>query len=97
MKQLALGSLLVVMLTGAACHSELDDSEKSSPSMPDSRRLSGERLDRAITDPNLFILDVRRPDELAQLGTVDGYTNIPIEELGERLDELPRNRPILTA
>ena len=97
MKQLALGSLLVVMLTGVACHGEPDDSEKAVPSTTDAHGLSGERLDRAIADPNLFILDVRRPDELAQLGTVDGYTNIPIEELGERLDELPRNRPILTA
>ena len=97
MKQLAFGSLLVVMLTGTACHGEPDDSRKAVPGMSDAHGLSGERLARAIADPNLFILDVRRPDELAQLGTVDGYTNIPIEELAERLDELPRGRPILTA
>ena len=97
MKRLALGSLLVVMLTGIACHGAPDDSGKAVPSTTDAHRLSGEPLDRAIADSNLFILDVRQPDEMAQLGTVDGYTNIPIEELEKRLDELPRNRPILTA
>ena len=36
-------------------------------------------------------------DELEERGTVEGYLNIPIEELADRLEEVPRDRPILTA
>lgn len=60
-------------------------------------RLEGEELARALKDANVFLLDVRNPDELEELGTVEGYVNIPIDELAERLDELPRDKPILTA
>ncbi|HJO30116.1 MAG TPA: hypothetical protein QGG30_06490 [Acidobacteriota bacterium] len=45
----------------------------------------------------VFLLDVRRPSELEEFGMVAGYTNIPIDELADRLNELPRDRPILTA
>ena len=32
-----------------------------------------------------------------ELGTVEGYVNIPIDQLADRLDELPRDQRILTA
>ena len=60
-------------------------------------RLSGDTLDEALATPDLFLLDVRQPDEIAEVGTVDGYVNIPLGELGDRLDEIPKGRPILTA
>lgn len=44
-----------------------------------------------------FFLDVRSAQELAELGTLEGYYHIPLDELEDRLDELPRDRPILTA
>jgi NADPH-dependent 2,4-dienoyl-CoA reductase/sulfur reductase-like enzyme/rhodanese-related sulfurtransferase len=40
-----------------------------------------------------FILDVRSPGEFSA-GHIPGATNIPIEELRDRLGELPRSRPI---
>jgi glyoxylase-like metal-dependent hydrolase (beta-lactamase superfamily II)/rhodanese-related sulfurtransferase len=46
------------------------------------------RKDRA------FLLDVREPEEY-QRGHVDGAVNIPQAELASRLDDLPRERPIL--
>jgi adenylyltransferase/sulfurtransferase len=41
----------------------------------------------------LFILDVREPSEHA-LGAIEGSRLIPLGELGGRLDDLPRDRPI---
>lgn len=41
-----------------------------------------------------LILDVRTRDEFAQ-GAYPGAINIPVQELGGRLDELPRDRPIV--
>ena len=50
---------------------------------------------RATRDP--FFLDVRSAQEIHALGTLKDYYNIPLEDLERRLDELPRDRPILTA
>lgn len=51
------------------------------------RRLKAER--------NLIILDVRQPAE-TQSGIIPGATLIPLTELGRRIDELPRDKPVLT-
>ncbi len=59
--------------------------------------LQGEELAAALNDANVFLLDVRNPEELEELGTVEGYTNIPIDQLADRLDELPKDKPVLTA
>lgn len=42
---------------------------------------------------NTFLLDVRTPDEYA-LGTLPGAYNIPLDELRERLTELPQDKTI---
>jgi rhodanese-related sulfurtransferase len=38
-----------------------------------------------------FILDVRRPDELANDGFVEGAVNIPLAQLDGRIAELPQD------
>ena len=83
------GLSIAVLLATGACLSDED--------VPETERVTGERLGEALADQGVFVLDVRRPDEIQRLGTVEGSTNIPIEELEHRLDELPRDRPILTA
>ena len=100
--------LVVVTLACAACQSapatETTDSQPETTKAEDSMRvaneaprITGDQLAEVLANTDVFLLDVRRPEELQQLGTVEGYTSIPIEELGDRLDELPRDRPILTA
>ncbi len=60
--------------------------------------LTPEELSRLLEDrQNIFFLDVREPAEIAQLGSVSGYVNIPIGQLERRLDEIPRDRVIVTA
>lgn len=39
-------------------------------------------------------IDVRTPHEY-QLGTIPGFINIPVDELREHLDELPKDKPIV--
>ncbi|MBK8990050.1 MAG: rhodanese-like domain-containing protein [Chloroflexi bacterium] len=50
---------------------------------------------RLKTERDLIILDVRQPAE-TQSGIVPGALLIPLTDLGRRLDELPRDKPILT-
>lgn len=44
--------------------------------------------------PDLFILDVRTPEEFNQKHLPDAV-NIPVDELSGRVGELPENRPLL--
>jgi NADPH-dependent 2,4-dienoyl-CoA reductase/sulfur reductase-like enzyme/peroxiredoxin family protein/rhodanese-related sulfurtransferase/TusA-related sulfurtransferase len=44
-------------------------------------------------EKNALLLDVRTADEY-ELGTINNALNIPIDELRNRLEELPTNRPI---
>ena len=43
----------------------------------------------------MFLLDVRTPDEFA-LGSLPGAVNIPLDEIRDRIAELPSNKPIYT-
>jgi glyoxylase-like metal-dependent hydrolase (beta-lactamase superfamily II)/rhodanese-related sulfurtransferase len=45
--------------------------------------------------PNAMVLDVREPEEFAR-AHVAGAVNIPQADLATRLDEIPRDRPVLT-
>lgn len=59
-------------------------------------RIAAAELDKLMQEEAL-LLDVREPKELEELGTLEGYVNIPIGQLEQRLDELPRDRLIVTA
>lgn len=49
----------------------------------------------AIRDnPNVFLLDVREPDEYAA-GHIPGITLIPMGDVASRLSELPRDKEII--
>jgi hypothetical protein len=65
-------------------------------SSPD--KIDPSHLETLIDDErNLFFLDVRTPEEVATLGTLPGYINVPIDQLEQRLGEIPRDKPIVTA
>ena len=54
-----------------------------------------EAYQRLQARPEVVIVDVRQPVE-TRSGTVPGAVLIPLSEFGRRLEELPRDRPILT-
>ena len=45
----------------------------------------------------VFFLDVREPKELEDLGTLEGYVNIPLGQIEKRLKEIPKDKAIITA
>jgi rhodanese-related sulfurtransferase len=49
---------------------------------------------RLGTDTEPLVLDVREPDEVAEWA-IPGSMNIPVRELGQRIDELPRDREVV--
>ena len=52
-----------------------------------------ELLERMKADASLFVLDVRTPAEW-EAGHLDAAVHIPVDELRDRLDEVPADRPV---
>lgn len=48
---------------------------------------------RDLVDDGAFIIDAREPDEFAE-GHIKGALNIPLSQFRDRLDEIPRNKPV---
>ncbi len=96
-----ISALLLVSLAGlTACSSENAapsgsgaSAEGASPG-GSAERVSGAEARRVVADENGFLLDVRTPGEFSG-GHVDGATNIPVNELGQRLSEVPEDRPVV--
>jgi len=50
-------------------------------------------VENLLRDGSVFLLDTRTPFEVMQ-GKIDGFVNIPIDELRGRLDEIPKDKPV---
>ena len=59
------------------------------------KSITPEQLKRQITSAAVpFMLDVREPEEMAD-GVVPGSVNIPMDEVEQRLGEIPAEREIV--
>jgi hypothetical protein len=67
------------------------------PPVGEEMRVKPEEIDALLADGKVVLLDVREPWELEENGTRDGYINIPLGQLENRLGELPKDKAILTA
>ena len=50
-------------------------------------------VENLARDGSVFFLDTRTPFEVMQ-GKIDGFVNIPLDELRERIDEIPKDKPV---
>lgn len=61
-----------------------------------SSRLTAVQLEQALQrDTAPVLVDVRNIGELESNGLIDGAVHIPLAELSRRLDEVPRDRPVV--
>jgi rhodanese-related sulfurtransferase len=59
--------------------------------------MTTEELEKHLQDKKkIFLLDVREPKEIEELGSVEGYVNIPLGELEKRMSEIPKDKLIIT-
>jgi len=64
---------------------------------PAPKAVTDEELAKLLEKPGkVFFLDVREPDEIAALGSIKGYVNIPLSQLESRLKEIPTDKLIVT-
>ena len=107
-RHLIVGGLLVSVTLGVASvlgaaegllaqRREIRGRDNLPDAVGEEMRVQADELDGVLSDPDVVLLDVREPWELKLYGTRKGYINIPFGELEERLDELPKDKMILTA
>ena len=83
----ALRIVVTIMLLGALCASHCLAAEPRDISSTQAKALLAK-------DSKIVLLDVRTPEEFRQ-AHLRGAQLIPLGELEKRVQELPRNRPIL--
>jgi rhodanese-related sulfurtransferase len=67
------------------------------PKAAESKTLSPDELAKYLEQPDkVFFLDVRTTEEISKLGSVKGYKHIPVSELEGRLNEVPKDKLIVT-
>ena len=80
--------LILAQLTGAAAQTGFQPPKSGAVSGAEGMELLG------MLGSDLVILDVRTQAEFDQ-GHIPGAMLLPVEELGERRAEVPRDRPVL--
>jgi len=94
--------LMMLMVTAAAIAQSPQDAPSTSSNRPgspksDAKVLTREEFDAWLAKPDqILIVDVRRPDEIKDIGGFPVYLNVQIGDLANRLPWIPRDRTIIT-
>ena len=64
---------------------------------PKAPKMASDDVMALVEKGEVFFLDVREPKELEELGTFEGYVNIPLGQIEKRLNEIPKDKAIITA
>lgn len=64
---------------------------------PNAPKMASDEVMALLEKGEVFFLDVREPKELEELGTLEGYVNIPLGQIESRLNEIPKDKAIITA
>jgi predicted sulfurtransferase len=64
---------------------------------PKAPKMASDDVMALLEKGEVFFLDVREPKELEELGTFEGYVNIPLGQIEKRLNEIPKDKAIITA
>jgi rhodanese-related sulfurtransferase len=84
-RTLSFFSLVVLYATLSSCQAVVGD------------KLTSEQMKTLVNSHQaVFLLDVRTPVELRENGMIQGATNIPLNELPGRLNEVPKNKKVVT-
>jgi hypothetical protein len=71
--------------------------QPAAPAQPSAPKMASDEVITLLDKGEVFFLDVREPKELEDLGTLEGYVNIPLGQIEKRLSEIPKDKAIITA
>jgi hypothetical protein len=88
---LAIAALSIVPVVAMA------QQPSTQPAPPKAPKMASDDVMALLEKGEVFFLDVREPKELEDLGTLEGYVNIPLGQIEKRLSEIPKDKAIITA
>ena len=89
--------LLVPTLAMAQTGAPASAQGQPAPAPPQAPKMASDDVLTLVEKGEVFFLDVREPKELEELGTFEGYVNIPLGQIEKRLSEIPKDKAIITA
>ena len=92
----AAASLLIAAITMAQAPVSAGQ-DQTPPPKPQAQKMASDDVMGLLEKGEVFFLDVREPKELEELGTLEGYVNIPLGQIEARLSEIPKDKAIITA
>jgi hypothetical protein len=96
MRRIVLAALLLIPVAAMA-QTTPPPAQATQPAPPQAPKMASDDVMALIEKGEVFFLDVREPDELVKLGTLEGYVNIPLGQIEKRLNEIPKDKAIITA
>jgi predicted sulfurtransferase len=91
------GAMTILCLLPLLAMAQTQPPTANTPATPNASKMASDDVLALLEKGEIFFLDVREPKELEELGTFEGYVNIPLGQLEKRLDEIPKDKPIVTA
>lgn len=88
---------LLLLPALAMAQSAPTGSQGTTPGQPKAQKMASDDVLTLLEKGEVFFLDVREPKELEELGTFEGYVNIPLGQIEARLAEIPKDKAIITA
>lgn len=89
--------LLMVSMLLAVPAFTMAQQPAASSAPPQAPKMASDDVMALLEKGEVFFLDVREPSELEELGTLEGYVNIPLGQIEKRLKEIPKDKAIITA
>jgi hypothetical protein len=97
MREVLVAGFLLLAPVVAMAQSGTSSSGQAAPAKPNAPKMASDDVMALLEKGEVFFLDVREPKELEELGTLEGYVNIPLGQLEKRLNEVPKDKAIITA
>lgn len=97
MRRLLIVSALLLLPSLAMTQTTPPTSGQPASPQPKAQKMASDDVMARLEKGEVFFLDVREPAELVELGTFEGYVNIPLGEIEKRLAEIPKDKAIITA
>lgn len=80
-----------------AAEEPVAEAAHETPEAPDAQPLDVAALKAKLdAGEDVYIVDVRSKEELAETGIIPGAVHIPIDEFESRISEVPTDKPIVT-